>query len=36
LFEAHARLVSVNDDRAFDDSRFHGCLPGKISRRILW
>lgn len=31
IFEAHARLVSINDDRPFDDSGFHDRIPEKIS-----
>ena len=25
IFETHARLVSINHDRAFDDRGFHDC-----------
>lgn len=30
VFEAHARLVPVNDDRAFDNLGFHDGLPRKF------
>ena len=36
IFEADARLVSVKDDRAFDDRGFHERLPKNMFAGIIW